>query len=368
MNSKKKLLYFIQLPPPLHGVSTVNKFISASSFINKKFEIKIISINYSDDFNQLENISFVKIYKLISLIFQVLFNLIVFKPNYVYFSIVPLGIGFIRDSFFVVLFKIFRTKIIYHLHGNGISDVKNKFMKKLYKFIFSRSSIIHLSQGLVDKEITPLNLNKSKVYVVPNGVLDLKQKKKSIKNNIPTILFLSNYHKSKGLFVLIESARILKSKNIKFHLRIVGKPFNIVKEDINSLLDKYNISENITFPGPKYGSDKHDEFCKADVFVFPSLNDTFPLVLIEAMKYSLPIVGSIEGAIPEIIDDGNTGFTVPKYDYESVANKLEILIKNDSLRAEMGINANQKFKKKYTLEKFENEMMLTFKKILKCVE
>ena len=86
------------------------------------------------------------------------------------------------------------------------------------------------------------------------------------------------------------------------------------------------------------------------------------------MKYSLPIVGSIEGAISEIIDDGNTGFTVPKYDFESVANKLEILIKNDSLRAEMGINANQKFKEKYTLEKFENNMILTFRKILKCVE
>ena len=64
-------------------------------------------------------------------------------------------------------------------------------------------------------------------------------------------------------------------------------------EKINSLLVKYNISENITFSAAKYGSDKHDEFSKADIF-FPSLNDTFPLVLIEAMKHSLPIVGSLK--------------------------------------------------------------------------
>ena len=58
----------------------------------------------------------------------------------------------------------------------------------------------------------------------------------------------------------------------------------------------------------------------------------------------------------------------PKHDFESLADKLEILIKDDSLRAEMGINANQEFKEKYNLEKFENNMILTFRKILKCVE
>lgn len=366
--SNNKLLYFIQLPPPIHGVSTVNKIVCCSPLINQDFDTKVININFTDDLNQLNNISFTKIYKLIGLIYQVLYSLILFKPNYVYFSIVPLGKGFIRDSFFVFFFKLFKTKIIYHLHGNGISDVKSIFLKKLYNFTFSGSSIIHLSQGLVDKEISPLNLNKHNVYIVPNGVSDTKQIKKSSNKHIPTILFLSNYSESKGLLVLMESARILKLKNIKFHLRIVGKPINIKKEYIFSLLDKYNISENVTFPGQKFGLDKHNEFCNADIFVFPSLNDTFPLVLIEAMKYSLPIVGSIEGAIPEIIDDGFTGFTVPKYDFESVANKLELLIKNYSLRVEMGFNANQKFKKIYTLEKFENNMMLTFNKILECVE
>lgn len=364
MNSRKKLLYFIQLPPPLHGVSTVNRFISESSLINNGFQTKTININYSDDLNQLERISLKKFFKLISLLFNVFSNLVFFKPRYVYFSIVPLGVGFIRDSLFVLVFKVFRVKIIYHLHGNGISEVKNLFIKKLYRFTFSNSYIIHLSKGLVDKEITPLNLTKSKIFIIPNGVSDLKQKKKKVKNNIPTILFLSNYSISKGLFVLMESARILKLRKIKFHLRIVGKPFNVDNKVINSLLNKYNIYENITFPGPKYEFEKHKEFSNADIFAFPSLNDTFPLVLIEAMKYSLPIVGSIEGAIPEIIDDGSTGFTVPKHDFESLADKLEILIKNDSLRTEMGNNANKKFKKKYTIREFEKTINKTLNNII----
>ena len=140
MISKAKILYFVHLPPPLHGVSTVNKFIAGSALINEGFEIKIISINYSNDLNQLDSFSVRKIFKLVSLIFKVLFNLIVFKPNYVYFSIVPLGVGFIRDSFFVVLFKVFGAKIIYHLHGNGISDVKNILIYnyRFWNMAFSR--------------------------------------------------------------------------------------------------------------------------------------------------------------------------------------------------------------------------------------
>ena len=364
----KKILYIIHLPPPVHGVSTVNNIVFNCEKINKNISKKLIRINYSNNLDEIGKLSLNKFVIFFKLLYELARNLVTFRPEYVYFTIMPFGVGFIRDSFLVVLIKLFNVKIIYHIHGNGISDVKNIFIKKLYKFVFSRSSIIHLSQGLVDKEIAPLNLYKSKVYVVPNGVSDLKQKKIRVKNNIPTILFLSNYSTSKGLFVLIESARLLKLKKIKFHLRIVGKPYDVDKEKVNYLLNKYDIFENITFPGPKYESDKHKEFCNADIFVFPSLNDTFPLVLLEAMKYSLPIVGSIEGAISEIIDDGNTGFTVSKYDFESVANKLEILIKNDSLRAEMGVNANQKFKKKYTLEKFKNNMVLTFRKILTCVE
>jgi hypothetical protein len=140
-------------------VSTVNKIVFDCENINKNFSKKLIRINYSNNLNEIGKTSFNKFVTFFKLLYQVARNLVSFKPEYVYFTIMPYGVGFIRDSFLVVLIKLFNVKIIYHLHGNGISDVKNIFIKKLYKFVFSRSSIIHLSQGLVDKEITPLNIN-----------------------------------------------------------------------------------------------------------------------------------------------------------------------------------------------------------------
>lgn len=363
MNSKAKILYFVHLPPPLHGVSTVSKTIFDSEKINANIEKRLIRINYSDNLDQLDRISLNKIYKLINLWFRLLFHLISFKPSYVYWTIVPLGNGFIRDSLFVILFKLFNTKPIYHLHGNGISEVKSKFRLKLYRFVFSNSIVIHLSKGLMKKEITPLKIKNSITYSVPNGVDDLlNDSHENIRNGKVNILYLSNYSESKGLYVLVEAIKILKQKELNFYVTVVGKPFNVNDKKLDNLLQEYNIKDDVSFVGPKYGAEKDDEFKQADIFVFPTLNDTFPLVLIEAMKYSLPIVGSMEGAIPEIIDDGETGYIVKKRNFVSVAIKLEKLIKNDSLREEMGRKGYNKFKVNYTNDVFEQRMSDIFKK------
>lgn len=361
----KKILYFIQLPPPIHGVSSINKFIYESKMVNANIKKRKISINYSDDLNKLGKASVNKILILIRLWLQLLYSLTIFRPSLVYFTIVPLGSGFIRDLIFVILFKIFNVKTIYHLHGNGISDVRSKFKIRLYRFVFSDSVVIHLSEGLLKKEIIPLKLKNSTLYSVPNGtdeISDVPYKKK--KNEKINILYLSNYSESKGLFVLINAIKILKQNELKFHLRVVGKPFNINKSKLDNLIKLYNLNEYISFVGPKYKEGKDREFRKADIFVFPTLNDTFPLVIIEAMKYSLPVVSSAEGAIPEIIEDGKTGFIVDKGDYISVANRLERLIKNESLREAMGKNGYIKFKNEYTINVFEDRMAEIFKQNL----
>ena len=50
----------------------------------------------------------------------------------------------------------------------------------------------------------------------------------------------------------------------------------------------------------------------ADIFVFPTLNETFGLVAVEAMEYEIPVVASAEVGIPDIIDNGNSCYTVEK--------------------------------------------------------
>ena len=82
----------------------------------------------------------------------------------------------------------------------------------------------------------------------------------------------------------------------------------------------------------------------------------FGLVNIEAMMFGLPVISTNEGAIAEIIDDNETGFIVNKRDSVDLANKIQLLIENPSLRKSMGEKGKAKFEREYTLSHFEKNM------------
>ena len=112
------------------------------------------------------------------------------------------------------------------------------------------------------------------------------------------------------------------------------------------------------YHGRKYGKDKEAFFCSADVFVFPTFyhNECFPLVLLEAMEHGLPCISTTEGGIPGIIEDGQTGYLVPKHDAQALAEKMQILLFDTDLRCNMGKNGRDKFEREFTLDRFEKRM------------
>ena len=96
---------------------------------------------------------------------------------------------------------------------------------------------------------------------------------------------------------------------------------------------------------------------KSDIFVLPTYNDCFPLVLLEAMSFSLPIISTFEGGIPDIVNDELTGYLVQQRDSVALAEKIELLIQNPDLRKKMGIAGRKIFLQKFTLDKFENRLI-----------
>lgn len=75
------------------------------------------------------------------------------------------------------------------------------------------------------------------------------------------------------------------------------------------------------------------------------------------MQHRLPCVSTTEGGIPGIIDEGKTGFLAPKYNAAILANKIEILLTDSTLRQRMGEAGRKKFEKEFTLEVFEKRMV-----------
>ncbi len=112
-----------------------------------------------------------------------------------------------------------------------------------------------------------------------------------------------------------------------------------------------------SYRGKKYGKTKANFSKIQTYFVFPHHIPTnvFPLVLLEAMEYSLPCISTNEGGIANIIEDGKTGYIIPQNDATALAEKIEYLILHHEERNAMGERGREKFKREFVLERFEKK-------------
>jgi glycosyltransferase involved in cell wall biosynthesis len=203
-------------------------------------------------------------------------------------------------------------------------------------------------------------------YIVPNGieVQSYFERHLESSNSVLQILYLSHYKRSKGILELIEALKILKLQGYNFVARLVGEPLDLSIETLKSIVNEYNLSEQIEIVGPLYGDDKINELKRSDIFVFPTYYEAFGLVILEAMQYSLPIIATCEGSIPDIIVNNETGFMVEKQKPNILAEKIALLLTNDELRKTMGKKGYERFKNNFTLQHFESNLYGTFQKIL----
>jgi glycosyltransferase involved in cell wall biosynthesis len=362
----KKILCIGQLPPPVHGVSVMNGYIINSKLIKSNFFIEFIDLKFARSINELQKFSFLKIFKAIYYGYEIVGKVLTKKPDLVYFTICPTGFVFYRDAFYVFLLKVLNSKIVFHLHGKGIKNsAKKNFVKKyLYSLVFKNTNIICLTKRL-SEDIS--EVYRSVPYIVPNGI-EVNSKLNAIVNrfdrSIPRILFLSNYMRNKGILVLIEALGILHNQGYLFKARFVGAPLDISIEFLENNISKYNLAEVAEAIGPLYGDDKFIEFQNADIFVLPTYNDAFSLVNLEAMQYSLPVISTFEGSIPDIVVDNITGLLVENQNVQMLAEKIAILLKDKDLRIEMGKKGYERFINNYTLKHFENNLIRTFQAIL----
>ena len=118
------------------------------------------------------------------------------------------------------------------------------------------------------------------------------------------------------------------------------------------------ISEYVNIIGPKYGSEKFEILCNSDVFIFPTYypNETFPLSLIEACQFSLPIISTYEGAIPDLVEVNFNGYLVNQRDVKHLSQKIVELISNREQLDLFSINSRKKYETKYKIEIFENNL------------
>ena len=351
---KKKILFVLHLPPPVHGSSIVGKYIKESNSINNSFNSKYINLGTSKSIDEIKKKSSLKFFIYFKIVLKVVRQLLFFNPDIVYLAMTAKGLGFYKDMIVAFFVKLFRKQLVIHFHNKGVSDNQHRVLDNfLYKRIFKNSKVILLSKYLyydVEKFV-----NEKDIYYCPNGIPNVSSEviEPSVKNDFVHILFLSNLIISKGVMVLLKALSILKNTGANFRCNFVGGIGDISESLFLDTVKRLGLEAEVKYLGEKFDSKKSSVFRKSDIFVHPTFNDCFPLVILEAMQFQLPVISTNTGAIPSIINDFETGFIVEKSNPSKLAEKIEWLINNPTKANEMGVLGRKKFEKEYTLENFE---------------
>jgi glycosyltransferase involved in cell wall biosynthesis len=365
MLKASKILFIMHLPPPIHGAGKVGLMLKESEIIGGSFNSKYVNLSLSHSLSEIGKNHIVKISRYFLILYKCLYNLLFFRPDVCYFTLSTKGFGFYKDVPLIFLVKLFKVKLLYHLHNKGVSDKSNKMLDDcLYRLVFNHSFVILLSKNLyadVDKYV-----QVNQVYYCPNGVPkpDIKNANRTKDAVIFNILFLSNLIESKGVYILLEACKQLKERKINFNCLYVGGIGDISEIDFNNKVKELNLINHVRYLGKRFGVEKDEIFNNADILVLPTLNDCFPLVLLEAMQFYLPVISTFEGGIPDIVQDKKTGYLVLKNDVFDLTNKIESLINDPELMNSMGIAAHRRFKENYTLEMFEIKMKAILNDVL----
>ena len=208
-------------------------------------------------------------------------------------------------------------------------------------------------------------VRKENVYICPNGISDVRLFTKNKSLSVPRLLFLSNLMVSKGVYVLLDSLKILNDNGSVFFCDIIGGE----TREINSLkleheIIKRGLQNVINYHGVIYGEEKDKFLGGSDIFVHPSLDDCFPLVLLEAMKYELPIVATNVGGISDMIKNGENGLICEVNNPNEFANCIQTLLDDANSRRIKGAKGKALFDRFYTSDVFERNLCEIFENVI----
>jgi len=121
--------------------------------------------------------------------------------------------------------------------------------------------------------------------------------------------------------------------------------------------------EDVIFTG--YISDKEtygSVYRCSDFFVFPSRDEGFPLVVVDAMSYGLPIITTRRDGMLDQVDDGKNGFLVPERNAKELALRMEVITKLDYKK--MGEMSREKAEKEFTWQSVTEKVINVFEEVL----
>lgn len=266
---------------------------------------------------------------------------------------------------------ILHGKIIASFRGIDISRHIQEQGEDVYNELFVEGDFFFANCEFFRDRAIKLGCDPKKIVVHGSGI------------DCSKFAFKPRCFPADGKIRIATTGRLVEKKGIEYVIRAVSKivdtypkiEYTIIgdgelMENFQQLIAELGLGDTIKLLGWKDSSEIATILDRSHIFVAPSVtaadgNQDAPInTLKEAMAMGLPVISTFHGGIPELVDDGISGFLVPERNADAIAEKLQILIENPQYWETMGSAGRARVEEKYDTEKLNDELVSVYQQLL----
>ena len=241
--------------------------------------------------------------------------------------------------------------VVVHAHGGLVE----RWLTGRARRLLARAALwpAHVVVAVSEGSRTALGhaLPGGRVTLIPNGVEVSRFQPADEAHDPPRILYAGVISARKGLLDLITASALLSDRGVRHEVALVGgeppegpQAESVVRARAGANRGAIRLLESQPFESMP------SIYRSADVFCLPSHWEAMPLSLLEAMATGLPIVATPVGDVPRLVEEGETGFLVPVGQPERLADALQSLLDDVTLRRRMGQAARRRVADRFSVE------------------
>jgi colanic acid/amylovoran biosynthesis glycosyltransferase len=249
-----------------------------------------------------------------------------------------------------------KSRIIVSFHGHDLYFPINNIIPNngYYDRLFEAADYLVANTPFLREKLLAINAPEEKIEIIPVAIDTniFKPNKGKNKHEKLKLVTVGRLDELKGQKYGIEAVNILLKKGYLVEYAIAGSGVN--EEKLKYLIEELDLTRNVFLKGKISPGEVFRLLQDSDIFLMTSITNSAGmeesqgLVTAEAQACGLPIVAFDTGGVKYTLIEGETGFLCKEKDIECYTEKIELLIRNDSLRKKMGIDAVQFIERKYS--------------------
>ena len=241
-------------------------------------------------------------------------------------------------------------------HGYIDDNWRNRLYNRIDRLVLRRADRIVAVSGSMEASLIQSGVAADRICVIHNAVepsrratttpADELRRRHNLTQAQRVVGVIGRLSPEKGQMIFLKAMEKVAAHLPEVKALIIGDGRD------RSLLEKFchekGLSDRVLFSG--HQERVADYYGIIDLLVLPSLSEGLPNTVLEAMSFSVPVLATAVGGVPEVIQDGN-GVVVPPNDPEALSEKMIELLKNDAMRRAMGLKGQQSLHPRFAPEK-----------------